>query len=105
MQNLDDWLTTFTTNDTRLKCSDRCLQTHLLLVNSEENSRTLILQLRQVSCFSSRGKSLFGLGRIEGSRMLPTTTGNRAQKVLYLVQYIMTEQRMVEGDTGISEFW
>ena len=37
--------------------------------------------------------------------MIPTTTGNRAQKVLRLVQYIMAEQRAVDGDTGISEFW
>ena len=42
---------------------------------------------------------------MEGSRMIPTTTGNRDQKVLCLVQYIMTEQRAVDGDTGISEFW
>ena len=88
---LDEWLTDFTSNDTCLKWSDRCLQNHLFLINSEEKSRVLILQFRQVSCFSSRGKSLFGLSRMEGSRMLPTTTGNRAQKVLYLVQYIMTE--------------
>ena len=79
-------------NGTRGKMwSDRCLQNQLLLINSEEKSRALIVQLRQVSCFSSRGKSLFGLSLEEGSRMIPTTTGNRAQKVLYLVQYIMTE--------------
>jgi hypothetical protein len=76
-----------------------------LLINSEEKSRALIVQLKQVSCFSSRGKSLFALRREDGSRMIPTTTGNRGQKVLSLVQYIMAEQRAVDGDTGISEFW
>jgi hypothetical protein len=103
--HLDEWLTAFTSNDTRLKWSDRFIQNQLLLINSEEKSRALIVQLKQVSCFSSRGKSLFALRREDGSRMIPTTTGNRGQKVLRLVQYIMAEQRAVDGDTGISEFW